>query len=69
MDDGKSCKEAKSDAHSVEEVFKKLQICPQGMVEMTVMDHVDALTFVEFALNVKKELIHSPAVHKFIYQP
>ena len=69
MDDGEACEEAQCDAHPVDEVFKKLQICPQGVIEMAMMDHIYALTFVKFTLNIEQELVHGPAVHKFIYQP
>ena len=53
MHDGEPSKEAQRHAHAIQEVFQEVQVCPQSMIEVAVVHHIDSFAFVELTFYIK----------------
>ena len=66
---GEASKEAQRDAHAIQEILQEFEICPNRMVEVAMVHHVDTLALVEFTLDVEEKLVHCSALDQFIDEP
>jgi len=57
-----SCKKIQSKCHSKKKVLQQSHARSDCMVEMTMMNHVDTLTFVEFTAYVEEMFIHGATI-------
>ena len=69
MHDRDSREGGQSHAHPVQEVLQELQVRPQGVIEVTMVHHVDALALVKLSLHLEHELVHRPALDQLVDEP
>jgi hypothetical protein len=61
MYDAQPCEQRQRIGHSGDEVLQQGNISADLMIEISLVNHVDSLVLVKFALNIKKVLIESLA--------
>ena len=69
MHNAKSRKQAQGSAHLEDEVFKQVGVCPDAVVEMAMVHHVDSLALVKLTFHVEKMLIHCSPFTELVDQP
>lgn len=57
MNDAQPCEQRQRIGHSSDEVLQQRNISADLMIEISLVNHVDSLVFVKFALYIKKVLI------------